>query len=95
MQPLPGRLVLNHSTHVDKLIPVLKRLTHLPGIRTITPGVIAMSKGNAPRLQLRISVPILGGFKLMARRGKSVQEVFILTHLNQAELEAAIAQVLQ
>jgi hypothetical protein len=95
MQPSPGRLVLNHSTHVEKLIPVLKRLTHLPGIRTITPGVIAMSKGNAPRLQLRVSVPILGGFKLVARRGKSVQEVFILTSLNQTELEAAIAQVLQ
>jgi len=74
---------------------VLERLTYQPGIQTITPGVIAPVKGNAPQLQLKVSVPILGGFKLIARRNKTVQEVFILTQLSQDELGTAIAQALK
>jgi hypothetical protein len=89
--PASGRLVLNHSTHIPGLIPVLERLTKLDGIQTITPGVIGRAKGHAPRMQLRVSVPIRGGFKVIARQGKTVQEVFILTILNQNKLEDAIA----
>jgi hypothetical protein len=42
-------------------------------------------------MQLRVSVPIRGGYKIIARQGKTVQEVFILTTLLQDELESAIA----
>jgi hypothetical protein len=90
-----GRLVLNHSTHLDGLIPVLERLCDRDGIQTITPGVIERVKGHSPRLKLRISVPIRGGFKIIARYGKTVQEVFILTRLSRGELERAIARVLK
>jgi hypothetical protein len=41
-----------------------------------------------------VSVPIRGGFKLIARKGKTFQEVFLLTTLSQEDLEEAIAQVL-
>lgn len=88
-----GRLVLNHSTHIPGLIPVLERLVRVEGIRTVTPGVIATVKGKSPHLQLRISVPIQGGFKLIARRGKTVQEVFVLTQLSQEGLAQAIAEL--
>ncbi len=87
-----GRLVWNHSTHLPGLIPILERLTLCNGIQTITPGVIGKVKGHIPHLTLRVSVPIRGGFKLIARQGKTVQEVFILTSLNQGDLETAIAQ---
>ena len=90
-----GRLVLTHSTYVSGLIPVLERLTQVTGIQTITPGVISRVKGHAPNLRLRVSVPIQGGFKLLARRGKTVQEVFVVTHLHQEQLQEAITQVLQ
>jgi len=40
---------------------------------------------------LQVSVPIRGGFKVIARHGKTVQEVFILTTLEQHELQNAIA----
>ena len=93
--PASGRLVLNHSTHIPGLIPVLERLTKLKGVQTITPGVIGRVKGHAPSMQLRVSVPIRGGFKIIARQGKTEQEVFILTVLNQDELEEAIALVLK
>lgn len=90
-----GRLVLNHSTHIAGLIPVLERLTRQTGIRTITPGVIGPVRSHAPRLLLKVSVPIRGGFKIIARQGKTVQEVFILTDLDQPQLEAAIAACLR
>ena len=93
--PASGRLVLNHSTHIPGLISVLQRLTKLNGVQTITPGVIGRVKGHAPSMQLRISVPIRGGFKVLARQGKTVQEVFILTTLNQDELEQAIIRILK
>jgi len=95
MNPPRGRLVLNHSTHIPGLIPVLDRLTYIEGIQTITPGVIGPVKSHSPQLRLKISVSIPGGFKLLARRGKSVQEVFVLTTLAQESLNNAIAQVIK
>lgn len=89
-----GRVVWNHSTHLPGLIPILERLAKRPGIRTITPAVIGKTRSNIPTLKLKISVPILGGFKLIARKGKTFQEVFVITSLGKDELEAAIAQLL-
>jgi hypothetical protein len=93
--PPSGRLVLNHSTHIPGLIQRLEKLTKQEGVQTITPGVIASARSHAPRMVLKISVPIRGGFKLIARQGKTVQEVFILTTLDQEQLETAIAKILQ
>ncbi|MFE4104715.1 DUF2103 domain-containing protein [Almyronema epifaneia] len=89
-----GRLVWNHSTHIPKLIPVLEKLLASGNIRTITPGEIKTTRSHVPKLQIKVSVPIRGGYKLIARKAKAVQEVFVLTTLDQISLEAAIAQVL-
>ena len=86
-----GRLVWNHSTHLQGLIPILERLCKCDGIQTVTPGEIRRVKGHIPKMQVRISVPIRGGFKAIARQGKTVQEVFIVTTLDKGELENAIA----
>jgi hypothetical protein len=88
--PEKGRLVWNHSTHIPGLIPILKKLAERPYITTITPGAIGRARGKVSSLQLRVSVPLLGGFKIIARKGKSVQEVFVVTQLSQQELEVAI-----
>lgn len=93
-RPAKGRVVWNHSTHLPGLIPILERLTVLEGVQTITPAVIGHARSNAPHLQIKISVPIRGGFKLIARKGKTFQEVFILTRLNKEELEQAIVRVM-
>jgi hypothetical protein len=89
-----GRLVWNHSTHIPGLIRVLEKLTTYSGIQTITPAVIGRAKGHAPKLQIKVSVPIRGGYKAIARSGKTFQEVFILTSLTQVELEEAIAEAI-
>ena len=88
-----GRLVLNHSSHVPGLLAILGKLVHYPGIQTVTPGVIGRVKGHAPHLRLKISVPIRGGYKLLARSGKTVQEVFVVTPLSQEALSKLIADV--
>ena len=90
-KPKDARLVWNHSTHIPGLIPILERLCQHEGLQTVTPGVIGRVRGHCPKMQLRVSVPILGGFKVIARQGKTVQEVFILTILDQDKLEEAIA----
>lgn len=90
-KPTDGRLVWNHSTHISGLIPILERLCQHHGVHTVTPAVIGRAKGHCPKMQLRVSVPIRGGYKVIARQGKTVQEVFILTTLAQEQLETAIA----
>ena len=74
-----GRLVITHSTYVEGLIPLLRRLAAQEGIDTVTPAVITRVRGRSPLLTLRISTVIRGGHKLVARRGSSAQEVFVVT----------------
>ena len=90
-----GRLVITHSTYLEGLIPLLRRLVRSPEIDTITPAVISRVRGRAPELRLRVSIPITGGWKLVARRGSNAQEVFVVTGLDQAGLEALIARTMQ
>ena len=87
-----GRLVITHSTYVEGLIPLLRALAKKEKIKTITPAVIKKVKGRCPNLELRVSPKILGGYKLMARKGSSAQEVFIVTRLTKNELNASIIE---
>ena len=87
---MSGRLILNHSTHIKGLIPALERLLNHPDIKTITPGRLARVKGRPAPLRLRVTVPIRGGFKVQARSEGNAQEVFVITTLSAAELQAAI-----
>lgn len=89
-----GRIVWNHSTHLDGLIPLLEKLITYEGIGTVTPAVLSRSRSHCPKMKLKVSVPIRGGYKLIARQGKSVQEVFILTNLEKSELELLIEEII-
>jgi len=90
-----ARLVMNHSTHLPGLIALLEKIAQYDGIQTITPGVICPVRAHVPQMKLRISVPIRGGFKIIARAGKIAQEVFILTTLQKPELETMISKLLK
>ena len=85
-----GRVVITHSTYVDGLIPWLKSLAKDRRIQTVTPAVINRVRGRSQTLQLRVSTPTRGGFKLMARKGSSVQEVFVVTELEQSQLQKVV-----
>lgn len=82
-----GRLVLNHSTHIPGLIPVLERLSDEPGIKTVTPGRLARVRGRPVPLTIKVSVPITGGYKLQTRSKGQVQEVFVITDLTAEALQ--------
>ncbi len=89
-----GRIVWNHSTHLDGLIPILEKLVTYTGIKTITPAVLSRSRSHSPQMKLKVSVPIRGGYKLIARCGKSVQEVFVITDLDKLQVEDIIAEII-
>ncbi len=89
-----GRVVITHSTYLEGLIPLLKSLAAHPQIDTVTPGVIGRVRGRSPTLRLRVSTPILGGFKLVARRGGSAQEVFVVCRCSRDELECLLSSLL-
>ncbi len=85
-----GRLVLNHSTNIEGLIPILQKLAENKNIKTITPAVISRSRGKSSKLILRLSVKTINGYKAIARKGKTAQEVFISTDLSKDELKQII-----
>ncbi|MEI6828749.1 MAG: DUF2103 domain-containing protein [Synechococcaceae cyanobacterium ELA445] len=85
-----GRVVITHSTYIEGLIPVLKALANQSGIETVTPAVICRVKGRANQLRLRVSAPIQGGHKLLARRGSSAQEVFVVSSWSRERLQGEL-----
>ena len=82
-----GRVVLNHSTHIEGLIPILKKLALNKRIKLITPAIISRAKGRSSNLVIRVSVKTINGYKAIARKGKTAQEVFISTDLSKDELK--------
>tara|TARA_B100000579_G_C22208752_1_gene566303 strand:- start:83 stop:385 length:303 start_codon:yes stop_codon:yes gene_type:complete len=85
-----GRLVQNHSTHIDGLIKWLKKLAENENIKTVTPASIAKTNGRGEQLILKITIKTNEGFKLLARKGRLVQEVFLVTDLDKSEIKKEI-----
>ena len=85
-----GRLVLTHSTYIEGLVNVLKRISDEEKISTITPGVIKRVRGKCEGLRIKVSVKIRYGYKLIARKGNMSQEVFIMTILKEQEINELI-----
>ena len=85
-----GRLVLNHSTNIEGLIPILQKLALDINIKTITPAAISRARGRSSKLIIRLSVKTINGYKAIARKGKTAQEVFISTDLSKDELKEII-----
>ena len=81
-----GRVVITHSTYIEGLIPILKKLASNEKIKTVTPGIISKVRGRSSKLIIRISVITIGGYKAIARKGQSAQEIFITTDMNVEEL---------
>ena len=85
-----GRLVLNHSSNIEGLIPILHKLALNTNIKTVTPAAISRVRGKSSKLIIRLSVKTINGYKAIARKGKTAQEVFISTDLNKDELKQII-----
>tara|TARA_B100000214_G_C23925492_1_gene608152 strand:- start:600 stop:989 length:390 start_codon:yes stop_codon:yes gene_type:complete len=81
-----GRLVQNHSTHIEGLIKWLKRIAESDNIKTVTPASLSKTNGRGENLGLKVTVKTNEGYKLLARKGKLVQEVFLVTNLDKIEI---------
>ena len=82
-----GRLVQNHSTNIEGLIKWLKKISESQGIKTVTPASISKANGRGEKLVLKVTVKTNEGFKLLARKGRLVQEVFIVTCLEKQQIK--------
>ena len=87
-----GRVVITHSTYIEGLIPVLKKLASNENIKTVTPASISKVRGRSSNLTIRISVSTISGYKAIARKGQSAQEVFISTEISRKDLECLISE---
>ena len=85
-----GRLGQNHSNHIEGLIKWLKKIAKNENIKTVTPASLSKAKGRGEKLVLKITVKTKEGFKLLARKGRLVQEVFLVTHLDEGEIKNLI-----
>ena len=85
-----ARMVRNHSAMLEGLGRVLGRLAEGGGgqIKTLVPGRIARARGHVEGLQLRVSAAVSGGWKMVARRGSTAQEVFVVTGLPREDLQS-------
>ena len=90
-----GRLVKTHSTYLEGLIKLLKRLSRDEKIKTITPGVISKVRANSNNFELRITREIRSGYKLVARKGRASQEVYIITNYDAKTLGEKIEYLIK
>ena len=85
-----GRLVQNHSTHIEGLLKWLKNIAKSTDIKTVTPASLAKTNGKGEKLVLKVTIKTNEGYKLLARKGKLVQEVFLVTSLDKDEIKEII-----
>tara|TARA_B100000965_G_scaffold97268_1_gene79512 strand:+ start:931 stop:1233 length:303 start_codon:yes stop_codon:yes gene_type:complete len=85
-----GRLVQNHSTNIEGLIKWLKKIAEIDNIKTVTPASLSKTNGHGEKLVLKVTVKTKEGFKLLARKGKSVQEIFLVTSLDESKIKEVI-----
>ena len=88
-----NKLKIEHSI-IDGLRPVLDRLVANDEIRSVIPGVIRMVRDAKGAVKIRVTVPVLNGWKAIALAAGARQELFISTGLVQAEVEKLIAAAL-
>ncbi len=85
-----GRLVQNHSTHIEGLIKWLKEIAKSQDIKTVTPASIFKTNGRGEKLVLKVTIKTKEGYKLLARKGTLVQEVFMVTNLEEEKIKDII-----
>jgi hypothetical protein len=92
-----SRIVFNHTTFVEGLLPKLRLLANEIGAGIIIPGPISKTRGRSEALSLRVSPhePQTqgAGYKMVCRRGKAAQDVYIITRLSLREIMAAVERV--
>lgn len=95
LRKVQGRLKIEHSI-IDGLRDVLEAMLEAEErIRSIVPGVIRPVRDAKGKVELRVTVPVVNGWKAIALAAGARQELFISTDLAKPDLEALIDRVLR
>ena len=95
LRKVQGKLKVEHSI-IDGLRDVLERILNTEDrIRSIIPGVIRPVRDARGKVEIRVTVPVVNGWKAIGLAAGARQEMFISTDLTKAELEALIDDVLK
>ena len=95
LRKVQGKLKVEHSI-IDGLRDVLERILNTEDrIRSIIPGVIRPVRDARGKVEIRVTVPVVNGWKAIGLAAGARQEMFISTDLTKAELEALIDSVLK
>ena len=95
LRKLQGKLKVEHSI-IGGLRDVLERLLAAnPPIRSVIPGVIRPVRDAKGEVKIRVTVPVMNGWKAIALSAGARQELFISTSLSKEELEEAIRDAVE
>lgn len=95
LRKVQGKLKIEHSI-IDGLRDVLETiLASEDRIRSIIPGVIRPVRDAKGKVELRVTVPVVNGWKAIALAAGARQELFISTDLDKPALEKLIDRVLR
>lgn len=90
LRKVQGKLKIEHSI-IDGLREVLERLLDSDArIRSIIPGVIRPVRDAKGKVEIRVTVPVVNGWKAIGLAAGARQEMFISTEIGKEELEALI-----
>lgn len=94
LRKVQGKLKIEHSI-IDGLREVLERLLDSDArIRSIIPGVIRPVRDAKGKVEIRVTVPVVNGWKAIGLASGARQEMFISTEIGKEELEALIDKAL-
>jgi hypothetical protein len=95
LRKVQGKLKIEHSI-IDGLREVLERLLDSdPRIRSIIPGVIRPVRDAKGKVEIRVTVPVVNGWKAIGLAAGARQEMFISTEVAKEELESLIDRAIR
>lgn len=86
-----GKIKREHSMIKD-VLSIFIKVSELESVSTIIPGRIKPITGNYPKPVLELKTLTPSGFKCIAKSGRSVQEVFIVTEETDSVIETLTRQ---
>jgi hypothetical protein len=81
-----GKVKREHSMIKD-VLPLFIKISQLEQVSSIIPGRIKPIVGNYSSPVIELKVKTASGFKCIAKSGRSVQEVFIVTDVADEVIE--------
>ncbi len=95
LRKVQGKLKIEHSI-IGGLRDVLEKLLGADArIRSIIPGVIRPVRDAKGRVEIRVTVPVVNGWKAIGLASGARQEMFISTDIGKEALEALIEKAIE